>query len=336
MPVCYTHVQAAATWRSRTTWRLFRAPAGSSTSCLCLTPLVRTRVRCVVCLCVVVFVIFSRLCIHIHIISQPLSHTHTLYPTPGVPQRATTDSADREIPSLDTVVPLDPNTPYDMKQVVTRILDEDDFCEIQPDYAKNILIGFGRMNGKTVGVVANQPKELAGCLDINASVKAARFVRFCDAFNIPLMTFVDVPGFLPGVGQEHGGIIRHGAKLLYAYAEATVPKVTVITRKAYGGAYDVMSSKHLRGDVNYAWPSGEIAVMGAKGAVEIIFRGKNVEEETAKYEEAFANPLSAARRGFVDDVITPSSTRKRLCQDLEFLESKTLENPKKKHGNIPL
>jgi len=192
------------------------------------------------------------------------------------------------------------------------------------------------MDGHTVGVVANQPKELAGCLDIDASVKAARFVRFCDCFNIPILTFVDVPGFLPGTGQEHGGIIRHGAKLLYAYAEATVPKVTVITRKAYGGAYDVMSSKHLRGDVNYAWPTAEIAVMGAQGAVEIIFRGKNVEKETADYIEKFANPLKAAQRGFVDDVIAPHTTRPKLIADLEVLRTKRLSNPPKKHGNIPL
>jgi len=204
---------------------------------------------------------------------------------------------------------------------------------------KNILIGFGRIEGRTVAIVAHQPMELAGCLDIDASVKGARFVRFCDAFNIPIVTFVDVPGFLPGTDQEHNGIIRHGAKLLYAYAEATVPKVTIITRKAYGGAYDVMSSKHLRGDTNYAWPNAEIAVMGSKGAVEIIFRGKS-KEEVAKqeklYYEKLANPFPAAKRGFVDDIINPENTRKIICEDLEVLRNKNLENPWKKHGNIPL
>jgi len=210
-------------------------------------------------------------------------------------------------------------------------------CYLMPEFARNIVIGFGRMDGRPVGIVANQPKDLAGCLDINASVKGARFVRFCDAFNIPILTFVDVPGFLPGTEQEYGGIIRHGAKLLYAYAEATVPKVTVITRKAYGGAYDVMSSKHLRGDTNYAWPTAEIAVMGASGAVEIIFKNnKNIEKETKDYIDKFANPLKAAQRGFVDDVIMPHATRKRICSDLEFLQNKQLTNPSKKHGNIPL
>lgn len=204
-----------------------------------------------------------------------------------------------------------------------------------PNYAKNIVIGFARMNGQTVGLVANQPKVAAGCLDINASVKGARFVRFCDAFNIPIITLVDVPGFLPGTNQEYGGIIRHGAKLLYAFAEATVPKVTVITRKAYGGAYDVMSSKHLRGDVNYAWPTAEVAVMGAKGAVKIIFRGDDNQAE-AEYVEKFANPFPAATRGFVDDIIEPSTTRYRICQDLEMLANKRLNNPWKKHANIPL
>jgi propionyl-CoA carboxylase beta chain len=198
------------------------------------------------------------------------------------------------------------------------------------------VIGFARMEGRTIGVVGNQPKELAGCLDIDSSVKAARFVRFCDAFNIPLVTFVDVPGFLPGTDQEHNGIIRHGAKLLYAYAEATVPKLTVITRKAYGGAYDVMSSKHLRGDTNYAWPSAEIAVMGAAGAVEIIFRGQDPSSKIDEYSKRFANPMVAAERGFVDDIVTPSMTRKILCEDLELLRTKELENPWKKHGNIPL
>jgi propionyl-CoA carboxylase beta chain len=206
---------------------------------------------------------------------------------------------------LNNIIPFDQNKPYDMKIVVESILDRNNFFEVMPDYAKNIITGYGEVGGKVVGIVANQPAMLAGCLDIDASVKAARFVRFCDSFNIPIVTFVDVPGFLPGTSQEYGGIIKHGAKLLYAYAEATVPKITFITRKAYGGAYDVMSSKHLNGDFNYAWPSAEIAVMGAKGAVEIIFRGKNVEEETAKYEYAFANPLKAAERGYVDDIIMP-------------------------------
>lgn len=219
-------------------------------------------------------------------------------------------------------MPFDANKPYDMRIVIDAVLDRNKSFEIMPDYAKNILTTFGEIGGKTVGVVANQPQILAGCLDIDASVKAARFVRFCDAFNIPIVTFVDVPGFLPGTAQEYGGIIKHGAKLLYAYAEATVPKITFITRKAYGGAYDVMSSKHLKGDFNYAWPSSEIAVMGAKGAVEIIFRGKNVEEETAKYQYAFANPLKAAERGYVDDIINPEETRARIINDLAVLENK--------------
>lgn len=243
---------------------------------------------------------------------------------------------EKDDPALDQMIPADPNVPYEMKVVVKKILDSQEFYEIMPDYAKNILIGFGRLEGKTVGVVANNPMDKAGCLDINASVKAGRFVRFCDAFNIPIVTFVDVPGFLPGRDQEHNGIIRQGAKLLYAYAEATVPKLTIITRKAYGGAYDVMSSKHLKGDFNYAWPSAEVAVMGAKGAVEIIFRGKNVEEETAKYTERFANPLVAAERGFVDDIIKPSTTRRRLLNDLKVLEGKVDLRPYRKHGNIPL
>lgn len=252
------------------------------------------------------------------------------------PVRHTADKRSRQDSMLDSIIPPDANTPYDMSEVINRVVDEASFFEIHPDYAKNIIVGFARLEGQTVGVIANQPKELAGCLDINASVKGARFVRFCDAFNIPLVTFVDVPGFLPGTSQEYGGIIRHGAKLLYAYAEATVPKLTVITRKAYGGAYDVMSSKHLRGDINYSWPTGEIAVMGAKGAVEIIFRGKNVEQETATYAAKFANPLLAAQRGFIDDIIAPSTTRTRLCADLEVLKTKQLSNPWKKHGNIPL
>ncbi|CAN7996256.1 unnamed protein product [Ixodes hexagonus] len=217
------------------------------------------------------------------------------------------------------------------------VVDDRDFFEIMPLYAKNLIVGFARMNGQTVGVVGNNPKSAAGCLDINSSVKGARFVRFCDSFNIPILTFVDVPGFLPGTSQEYQGIIRHGAKLLYAYAEATVPKITVITRKAYGGAYDVMSSKHLRGDINYAWPTAEVAVMGAKGAVSILFRGK---KDVAKYEDEyirkFGNPFPAAIRGFVDDIIEPQTTRKKVCKDLELLQSKQLRNPKKKHGNIPL
>jgi propionyl-CoA carboxylase beta subunit len=252
------------------------------------------------------------------------------------PVRETNDPRDRVDPALRMIVPADPNTPYDMREIVSRIVDDSEFFEIMPDFAKNIVVGFGRMDGRTVGVVANQPKELAGVLDIDASIKAARFVRFLDAFNIPIVTLVDVPGFLPGTDQEHNGIIRHGAKLLYAYAEATVPKVTVIVRKSYGGAYCVMSSKHLRGDSNYSWPLGEIAVMGAKGAVEIIFRGKNVELETRNYENKFASPSMAAKRGFVDDVIDPADTRARLIEDLELLRSKKIENPWKKHGNIPL
>uniref|UniRef100_H3CMG9 Propionyl-CoA carboxylase beta chain, mitochondrial n=1 Tax=Tetraodon nigroviridis TaxID=99883 RepID=H3CMG9_TETNG len=252
------------------------------------------------------------------------------------PIRECHDPSDRLVHSLDTIVPFESTKAYDMLDIVHAIVDERDFFEIMPNYAKNI-VGFARMNGRTVGIVGNQPKVASGCLDINSSVKGARFVRFCDAFNIPIITFVDVPGFLPGTAQEYGGIIRHGAKLLYAYAEATVPKITVITRKAYGGAYDVMSSKHLRGDVNYAWPTAEVAVMGAKGAVQIIFRGKdNQTEAEAEYVEKFANPFPAAVRGFVDDIIEPSSTRKKLCRDLEVLASKKQVNPWKKHANIPL
>lgn len=223
-----------------------------------------------------------------------------------------------------------------MKAVIETIGDRNTFYEIMPDFAKNIIIGFTEIEGRSVGIVANQPQVLAGCLDIDASVKAARFVRFCDAFQIPIVTLTDVPGFLPGTAQEYGGIIKHGAKLLYAYAEATVPKITIITRKAYGGAYDVMSSKHLKGDFNYAWPTAEVAVMGAKGAVEIIFRGKNVEEETKKYEHAFANPLKAAERGYVDDIIMPETTRQRIINDLKVLESKDRSAPKRRHDNLPL
>uniref|UniRef100_A0A8D1W5X1 Propionyl-CoA carboxylase beta chain, mitochondrial n=1 Tax=Sus scrofa TaxID=9823 RepID=A0A8D1W5X1_PIG len=253
------------------------------------------------------------------------------------PIRECHDPSDRLVPELDTVVPLESTRAYDMVDIIYSIVDERDFFEIMPNYAKNIIVGFARMNGRTVGIVGNQPKVASGCLDINSSVKGARFVRFCDAFNIPLITFVDVPGFLPGTAQEYGGIIRHGAKLLYAFAEATVPKITVITRKAYGGAYDVMSSKHLCGDTNYAWPTAEIAVMGAKGAVEIIFKGhENVEAAQAEYIEKFANPFPAAVRGFVDDIIQPSSTRARICCDLDVLASKKVQRPWRKHANIPL
>ncbi|KAJ3092202.1 hypothetical protein HK102_009856 [Quaeritorhiza haematococci] len=261
----------------------------------------------------------------------PQSNRH---PAPVIPCE---DSITRDDPVLDTIIPADATKAYDMRDVITRIVDDGNFFEVQPDFAKNILIGFARLNGKTVSIIANQPLVSSGVLDINSSVKAARWVRFCDAFNIPLLTFVDVPGFLPGTAQEHGGIIRNGAKLLYAYAEATVPKITVITRKAYGGAYDVMSSKHLRGDLNYAWPTGEIAVMGAKGAVEIIFRhSADKAKAEAEYVKKFANPMPAARRGFLDDVIQPSITRRRIIQDLAMLKQKNLVNPHKKHGNIPL
>lgn len=253
------------------------------------------------------------------------------------PVRVNEDPWDRDVPSLETVVPLESTAAYNMIDVVTALVDEGDFFEIMPAYAKNIIVGFARMNGRTVGIVGNNPKVAAGCLDINSSVKGARFVRFCDAFNIPIITFVDVPGFLPGTHQEYGGIIKHGAKLLYAYAEATVPKITVITRKAYGGAYDVMSSKHLRGDINYAWPTAEVAVMGAKGAVSIIYRGqKDVAKHEQDYIDLFSNPFPAAIRGFVDDIIEPRTTRKRICRDLDLLQTKRLSNPPKKHGNIPL
>jgi propionyl-CoA carboxylase beta chain len=253
----------------------------------------------------------------------------------------TDDPADRTEISLDTLVPDNPNTPYDIKELIVKVVDESDFFELMPDHAKNIVIGFGRLDGHAVGFVANQPLVLAGCLDIRSAIKAARFVRFCDAFNVPIVTFVDVPGFLPGTAQEYGGIIKHGAKLLYAYAECTVPKVTVITRKAYGGAYDVMASKHLRGDVNFAWPSAEIAVMGPKGAVEIIFRDEKSDPDRIaarerEYREKFANPFIAGHRGFLDDVIVPHETRKRVCRSLAMLRDKTLENPWRKHGNIPL
>ena len=257
------------------------------------------------------------------------------------PTRPVHDEIERVENSLDTLIPPNPNTPYDMKELIMKVADEGDFFEISPNFGANILCGFGRIEGSTVGFVANQPMTLAGVLDIDASRKAARFVRFCDCFNIPVVTFVDVPGFMPGTKQEYGGLIKHGAKLLFAYAEATVPKVTVITRKAYGGAYDVMSSKHLRGDVNYAWPTAEIAVMGAKGAVEIIYRKEmgnpeKIAELTKEYEDNFANPYVAARKGYIDDIIMPHSTRKRIAKSLRTLRTKQLENPWKKHDNIPL
>jgi len=283
-----------------------------------------------------------------------------------LPRRPVTDDPNRSVPALDQLVPDDPNSPYDVKDVIREIVDHGSMFELQPEHAKNIVTAFARMEGQTVGVVGNNPMTLAGCLDIGASEKAARFVRFCDAFNIPIITIVDVPGFLPGTGQEHGGIIRNGAKLLFAYAEATVPKITVISRKAYGGAYDVMASKHLNGDANYAWPGAEIAVMGAKGAVEIIFRGKvswmciciysscnarlnvdshddaslaliqDVEKNTAEYIDRFANPLVAAQRGFIDDVIEPHDTRRVICDDLRLFRSKKVPTIERKHSNIPL
>src|SRR5262245_16168225 len=259
----------------------------------------------------------------------------------GPPMRPSGDAPDREDLSLDTLVPDNPNKAYDIKELIVKVVDDGDFFELQSDYAKNIVVGFGRMAGQSVGIVANNPQVLAGCLDIKSAIKGARFVRFCDAFNIPVITFVDVPGFMPGTAQEYGGIIKHGAKLLYAYAECTVPKVTVITRKAYGGAYDVMSSKHLRGDVNFAWPNAEIAVMGAKGAVEIIFRDDKGEPaklaaREAEYKARFANPFVAGARGYIDDVIQPHETRKRICRSLAMLKDKKLDNPWRKHGNIPL
>ena len=251
------------------------------------------------------------------------------------------DSIDRQDVALDTIIPDSAQKPYDMGEVVRRIADEGDFLELQKDHAGNILTGFIRLNGETVGIVANQPLVLAGCLDINSSKKAARFIRFCDCFGIPILTLVDVPGFLPGVAQEYGGIIKHGAKLLFAYAEATVPKVTIITRKAYGGAYDVMASKHIRADVNYAWPTAEIAVMGAKGATEILYRAElgdkdKIARRTAEYEARFANPFVAAERGFIDDVILPHETRRRVARAFETLKNKQQTMPPKKHDNIPL
>lgn len=261
--------------------------------------------------------------------------------TEGVPLRPTTDPADRIEVSLESLVPENPNKPYNMRILIEKIVDEGEFFEIKPEYAKNILVGFARFEGRTVGIVANQPLHLAGCLDIGASVKAARFIRFCDAFNIPLLTLVDVPGFLPGVDQEHNGIIKHGAKMLYAYAEATVPKITLIVRKAYGGAYIVMNSKHLRGDVNYAWSNAEIAVMGAKGAASILYRDLNsdteaMEAKIKEYQDAFANPVFAASRGYIDDIIRPFNTRWRICKALCMLERKKVNRPWKKHDNLPI
>jgi len=259
----------------------------------------------------------------------------------GVPELPTRDPWDRMEKSLDTLIPDNPNKPYDIKELIHKVVDEGDFFEIQADFARNMVVGFARMEGRTIGVVANQPMVLAGVLDSDASRKAARFVRFCDCFNIPLVTFVDVPGFLPGTDQEYGGLIKHGAKLLFAFTEATVPKVTVITRKAYGGAYDVMSSKHIRGDVNYAWPTAEIAVMGAKGAVEILYRAElgdqaKIKKRIDEYQARFANPFVAAERGYIDEVILPHGTRKRVARALQMLRNKLVENPWKKHDNIPL
>jgi propionyl-CoA carboxylase beta chain len=261
--------------------------------------------------------------------------------TEDAPEVPTEDDGERLDKSLDTLIPANPNQPYDIKELIHKTVDEGDFFEIQEAHAKNIVVGFARVEGHTVGIIANQPMVLAGVLDSDASRKAARFVRFCDCFNIPLVTFVDVPGFLPGTAQEYGGLIKHGAKLLFAYAEATVPKVTVITRKAYGGAYDVMSSKHIRGDVNYAWPTAEIAVMGPKGAAEIIYRSEladkdKIAQRTKDYEDRFANPFVAAERGYIDEVIMPNATRRRISRALNMLRNKQVENPWKKHDNIPL
>jgi len=274
-----------------------------------------------------------------------LLHTRSLFNflplnnSEAVPSIKSDDKADRVDVSLNTLVPENPNQPYDMKELIDKIVDEGNFFEIKPEYAKNVIVGFGRMEGRTVGVVANQPLEMAGCLDINASRKAARFIRFCDAFSIPIITFVDVPGFLPGTDQEHNGIIVHGAKLLYAYAESSVPKITVITRKAYGGAYIVMNSKHLRGDINYAWDKAEIAVMGPEGAVNIMHKGLDENERKAKiqeYREKFANPFFAASRGYIDEIIKPQNTRRRICDGLKCLKNKKVGTPNKKHDNLPL
>ncbi len=261
------------------------------------------------------------------------------------PRRATSDPADRMDAALDSIVPAESNQPYDIKDVIHRVVDDADFFEVHEHWARNLVVGFARMDGRPIGIVANQPAFLAGCLDINSSVKGARFVRFCDAFNIPILTFEDVPGFLPGTEQEFGGIIRHGAKLLYAYAEATVPKITVITRKAYGGAYCVMGSKHIRTDINLAWPTAEIAVMGPEGAVNIVYRRELAgardpeamrRQKTEEFRERFANPFVAAERGYVDDVIEPRETRPRVIGALRLLENKVDSTPRKKHGNIPL
>jgi propionyl-CoA carboxylase beta chain len=261
------------------------------------------------------------------------------------PEIESSDPIDRVDESLNSIVPDNPNKPYDIKDIIVRVVDDADFFEVHADYAMNIVVGFGRLGGKPVGIIANQPAHLAGVLDIDSSIKGARFIRFCDAFNIPLITIEDVPGFLPGTAQEHGGIIKHGAKLLYAYCEATVPKITVITRKAYGGAYDVMSSKHIRGDINYTWPTAEIAVMGPKGAAEIIFKREiaaaadpeaALKQKEEEYRQMFASPFIAAERGYIDDIIEPSQTRPRLIRALRLLETKRDQNPPKKHGNIPL
>jgi len=261
------------------------------------------------------------------------------------PWISTNDPLDREAEALNQVIPENPNQPYDIKEVINLVVDEGSFFEVHEEFAQNIVVGFARLGGRSIGIIANQPAVMAGVLDINSSAKGARFIRFCDCFNIPLLTFEDVPGFMPGVDQEHGGIIKNGAKLLFAYCEATVPKITVITRKAYGGAYDVMNSKHVRGDMNYAWPSAEIAVMGPKGAVEIIFKKDianasdaeaEVQKKTDEFREKFANPFVAAARGYVDDVIEPKATRPRLIRAFEMLGTKKDSNPPKKHGNIPL
>ena len=256
------------------------------------------------------------------------------------PVKPCTDDIKREDEKLQTIIPVDPNKPYDMKEIITTVVDDFNFFEVQPHYAQNIVVGFARLGGKSVGIVANQPANLAGVLDINSSIKGARFVRFCDAFNIPIITFVDVPGFLPGTAQEFGGIIKHGAKLLYAFCEATVPKITLITRKAYGGAYDVMSSKHIGADINYAYQTAEIAVMGSEGAVNIIFRNALSDEDKKKavddYRNTFANPYKAAELGYIDEIIYPKQTRYKLIQALEMTRNKSKSNPPKKHGNIPL
>jgi len=283
----------------------------------------------------------------IRLIRDLLSYlpSNNLDDAPRLPPGETSDPVDREDPELDTLVPAQPNQPYDMHDVLTRVIDDGIFLEVHEHYAKNIIVGFARLGGQPVGIVANQPAVLAGTLDIDASVKAARFVRFCDAFNIPLITFEDVPGFLPGVRQEHGGIIRHGAKLLYAFAEATVPKVTIITRKAYGGAYCVMASKHIRTDFNYAWPTAEIAVMGAEGAVNILYKREIDKasdpaafraEKIQEFRDTLANPFVAASRGYVDEIIRPRQTRAKLIAALASLANKRDKNPPKKHGNIPL